>query len=1215
VSDALRRQSVLLGGVAEAARLLLAIVDIDKAVLEALAAIGRAAMVDCICVWKNRDKRAADEPASQRLYEWTTAYTVGNRAASQPLRINIAIDDCLWGALTLEAATDERIWQDAELVALQTVATCIGCAIERDRRQKSECETPIAQAQTDRAAALEQANQVLTVRERWLETTAIAASKLLSAASSEVSVNEALQIIGENLQCDRLGIMRHVPAAGSLGTFRLLYEWDSAGTISQMTKESLVLMPASDFTEWTIRLMAGRSAGGLVSEQKEPFRSKMQALNTLCAYAVPIFIASEFWGFMFMDYCRELRQLTSAELAVFETTATCVGGAIHQEQIQRDRQQAERAILIEQEREQAAQARAAQLQESNTILSSRERWLDATAAAAGYLLSSESLESAITPTLKILGERVDVDRVGLMKVLTRDGARVYGMYAEWSSTQQPSQSEHEEMQEIPAEILGELMNERLAAGCWVGGDIEDEIFSAALREGLKQLGIQTSYAVPIFVEDTFWGVLGVDHCRKRQLLTEPEISVFQTIASCFGSTIYRDRIRQAREVARRTAIIERERAARAAELEAANEILMMRDRWLETTAIVANELLSTTAIEKSIAAALRMIGENLDCDRVFIFQKITVENAPAYGTDYGNILFKMIYEWYSEGLTSNIDDPCLAEVPGSRFVDITQKMLNGEWLGDVVDELPEPVRSYQQALGVKSLCAVPVFIKGEMWGVIGINYCREPRRMNPAEIAAFRTTAACIGSAIDQEEQRREQAAQARYQAKEEARRQSQQAVLAEREKAAQERAAKLAENNEVINRTLATLATSPKLDNFLCLLVQELAMLVSAANTGLFLYDAEENTLSRHIVVQDGKAHVDSAQRDAARLQDPFPADVTKGWSSIFECTQPIAFVDLAASDANDLSLWWQEVADWQANEGYCQLVGAKMKVGDVPIGFIGFCFKAPVELSPEQIGLVQALTNQATLSIQLTRLASDSQQAALGAALSDERARLAREIHDTLAQSFTGVSLQLEAVRSITSKLNESLDFNNPNLSSVSIENAQTYIRRARDLARQGLSEARRSVRALRSEALETDTLPAALQKVLNQTQRDTGLTTHFYIEGEPFALLADDIQLNLLRIAQEAITNTLRYAQATQLDLTLTFTTRTSTTNRNDVEQIQLSIVDNGIGFDPAKLHETSGFGLIGIRERTARFNGEFELLSTPGIGTTVKVMLPLDGTVNN
>ena len=198
--------------------------------------------------------------------------------------------------------------------------------------------------------------------------------------------------------------------------------------------------------------------------------------------------------------------------------------------------------------------------------------------------------------------------------------------------------------------------------------------------------------------------------------------------------------------------------------------------------------------------------------------------------------------------------------------------------------------------------------------------------------------------------------------------------------------------------------------------------------------------------------------------------------------------------------------------------------------------------------------------------------------------------------------MSLQLEAVRGLTRKLTEASS-EDGRVPVASLEDAQTYIRRARDLARKGLSEARRSVQALRSEALETDNLTDALRKMLDQTTRDTGLKTQFHLSGEAH-LLPDDLQLNLLRIAQEAVTNALRHAQATQLTLILSFSPH----------QICLQAIDDGVGFEVRSLEDIGGFGLIGIRERSTRFGGQVNIFSQPAQGTRIEVVMPLSDRLN-
>ncbi len=230
-----------------------------------------------------------------------------------------------------------------------------------------------------------------------------------------------------------------------------------------------------------------------------------------------------------------------------------------------------------------------------------------------------------------------------------------------------------------------------------------------------------------------------------------------------------------------------------------------------------------------------------------------------------------------------------------------------------------------------------------------------------------------------------------------------------------------------------------------------------------------------------------------------------------------------------------------------------------------------------------MQALANQAIIAIQLTRLADDSKTAALSVALTEERNRLAREIHDTLAQAFTGISLQLEAAKG-------SFD--------ESTEDTLYHMNRAGNLARRGLSEARRSVRALRSAALTTNTLPEALTIALTEMTQDSPTTPHLHIVGTPYTL-PEDIQTNLLRIGQEATTNTLRHAQADTLNITLTY----------KPTQIRMTISDDGKGCD-ISLDNVEGFGLLGMRERVLRFDGQFALFGTPGRGTVIEIAIPLD-----
>ncbi len=212
-----------------------------------------------------------------------------------------------------------------------------------------------------------------------------------------------------------------------------------------------------------------------------------------------------------------------------------------------------------------------------------------------------------------------------------------------------------------------------------------------------------------------------------------------------------------------------------------------------------------------------------------------------------------------------------------------------------------------------------------------------------------------------------------------------------------------------------------------------------------------------------------------------------------------------------------------------------------------------------------------------QAQRLAEQKRQAAI----LDERNRIAREIHDTIAQGLTGIAIHIEAAEDAL---------------RMSPEQAVPHITRIKQLARESLSEARRSLRALRPKALDDNDLPTALNNLARQTMQGADLQVDFAIQGTAYSLLPED-ENDLLRIAQEALTNILKHAQATHADLILSFLPM----------QVQLSVTDNGRGFD-IEQNITSGFGLIGMKERTQRMGAELQIYSVPGVGTQILVTLP-------
>jgi len=241
-----------------------------------------------------------------------------------------------------------------------------------------------------------------------------------------------------------------------------------------------------------------------------------------------------------------------------------------------------------------------------------------------------------------------------------------------------------------------------------------------------------------------------------------------------------------------------------------------------------------------------------------------------------------------------------------------------------------------------------------------------------------------------------------------------------------------------------------------------------------------------------------------------------------------------------------------------------------------IGVRFTQKRVFSADELELAQALANQAMLAMQLIRLSAECRESAVIA----ERNRMARDIHDTLAQGFTGVIMQLEAVRGA--------------IAQNDLAEATVRVERAGDLARVGLGEARRSVLALRPGSLQDTSLRLALDGLLKRMTSGSSLQAEFQLEGDDLTMPAE-WEEGLLRIAQESLTNTIKHAKAKNFRATLTF----------GAKETQFRLVDDGSGFDLHADHE--GFGLVGMKERVDQMRGQFILRSMPGQGTEIQIIL--------
>jgi signal transduction histidine kinase len=241
-----------------------------------------------------------------------------------------------------------------------------------------------------------------------------------------------------------------------------------------------------------------------------------------------------------------------------------------------------------------------------------------------------------------------------------------------------------------------------------------------------------------------------------------------------------------------------------------------------------------------------------------------------------------------------------------------------------------------------------------------------------------------------------------------------------------------------------------------------------------------------------------------------------------------------------------------------------------------------ARVRMSAE---LAEANQRRAEMMAENAGLQAQLLTQAREAGVLEERQRLAREIHDTLAQGLTGIITQLEAAQ----RTSDDAEHNR-------------RIGDAKQLARDSLSEARRSVQALKPGALEGARLPEALAEEAARWSATSGVAADVTTTGQARPL-HPEVEVTLLRVAQEALANVAKHASASRAAVTLSY--------MEDV--VTLDVLDDGRGFDvdgreSSPRGDGSGFGLTAMRQRVQRLDGQLEIESEDGGGTAVSASVP-------
>ena len=371
----------------------------------------------------------------------------------------------------------------------------------------------------------------------------------------------------------------------------------------------------------------------------------------------------------------------------------------------------------------------------------------------------------------------------------------------------------------------------------------------------------------------------------------------------------------------------------------------------------------------------------------------------------------------------------------------------------------------------------------------------------------------------------------------------------------------------EVMMRSLDVLATEAAPEKFIAEMLRIIGQRLRAGEINLWLRNPQDDSLRLHVRIENDKQVVPAPDPDHPHAKDRHAWKRNPLVHEMLFTKGPV-ICDIEHDVPLDA-----EVREYLMKKGRKMILAIPMFVLGEVRGFIGIQHVEGRAYRPDEVELAQALAHHVMIAAREAELGEQRRHAVI----LEERTRMARDIHDTLAQGFTGVIIQLDTAV-------EALRDEEP-------EPAAKHIRRARELALLSLTEARRSVHALRPQALEKASFPDALKAIITNTTAGTSLQSDFQLKGEP-RKLQSSVEENLLHIGQEALANALKHARATKFQARLSF----------DSEAVCLELRDNGQGF-VVDCVNGRGVGLIGMKERAQQMGATLAVTSKPGKGTTI------------
>jgi signal transduction histidine kinase len=573
-----------------------------------------------------------------------------------------------------------------------------------------------------------------------------------------------------------------------------------------------------------------------------------------------------------------------------------------------------------------------------------------------------------------------------------------------------------------------------------------------------------------------------------------------------------------------------------------HQYLQQRERLLAASAQASRLLLESPDAMKAMPEVLRLLGEAAQVDRTAL---AFAELGPN-----GEKWLKIKAEWISESVLCHCEEEDTVANKELRTDNFCSTLMAGK----SVVLCPEAMKTYDGVSitsdKARTSAIVPILVDGDYVGAIGFDDWQRVREFDSSIVSALEIAAGLVGAALHRER--------------------LVDAVRVERERAAEERLSQLGRANALLRENLVRLARDPDPQDFVSNILLDATRQMDAAAAYAIGFDPAANHWRCFVHVENGKSGPPPYQLTAA-------PDETRILDVLKEFKEPVWY-PLEPLD----KLLWPGVADWHAREGHKSAYLLPLTFGDgTSKGCIGLVFRQTEALNAERAELALAIAHQVTLCIGLKKLG----MAAKNAAVLAERNRIGQEIHDGLAQGFTGILMQLGAAEEAMHECARSSPL-------------PAILTRIRDLAKDGLAEARRSVMALRPDQTRRVGLELALKQLAERSTVDGRVACSFEgtLNGDG---LAPERQHELLRIAQEAVSNAVRHGHPGNVRILL----------EEEVRLWRLSVIDDGRGMTlMPELYASQGYGLNNMRERAQGLGGKFHIESRPGEGTRVIVTLP-------